>query len=65
MPRYNIKVNSKTIVFRARSDREARLKAFRISKSYTNFKRLESRWWLLIYPLMFVVGYLFVGELGG
>lgn len=63
MPKYSIKADSKTIAFRARNNREARLKAFRISKSYTNFKRLESRWWLLIYPLMFVVGYLFVGEL--
>ena len=63
MPRYNIKADGKTLVFRARNDREARLKAFRISKSYTNFKRLESRWWLLIYPVLFAVGYLFIAGL--
>lgn len=65
MHRYSVDVGGKTIRFRAKSQREAVSIAFGISKRYSDLKRLESRWWLLIFPLVFVVGYLFMLKLGG
>lgn len=65
MPKYSIKVNGKTVIFGAKNQREALKVAFNISSRYSDLKRLESRWWLLVYVLVFVVGYLFAFELGG
>ena len=56
MHRYSIKVNGKTVKFRAESQQEARYKAFSINPYYRDLKRLESRWWLLIYPVLFLLG---------
>ena len=63
MPKYSIKANGNIIKFRSVCDSEARLKAFRMNPYYSNFKRLESRWWLLVYPVLFLLGLYGVGLL--
>ena len=63
MPRYSVNINGNVVKFSAESQREAVSIAFRLSPYYSNLKRLESRWWLLGYVLVFVVGYLFMVEL--
>ena len=63
MPRYSIKANGKTVVFRASNKYEARRVAFRMDRCYSNFKRLESRWWLMVFPGLFVLGLIGVSTL--
>lgn len=63
MPKYSIKVSGKTVKFSARNQREAISKAFSISPFYSDLKRLDSRWWLLVYVLLFVVFFVFGWEL--
>ena len=57
MPRYSVKVDGQTVIFKAASHREALCKAYLISPLYSYLKRLESRWWLLIYPVLFLLGW--------
>jgi len=57
MPRYSIKVDGQTVIFKAVSQREAICKAYLISPFYSDLKRLESRWWLLVYPVLFLFGW--------
>ena len=57
MPRYSIKVDGQTVIFKAVSQREAIRKAYLISTFYSDLKRLESRWWLFVYPAVFLFGY--------
>jgi len=57
MPRYSVKVDCQTVIFKAASQREALCKAYLISPFYSDLKRLESRWWLLIYPFLFLFGW--------
>jgi hypothetical protein len=64
MPKYIIKVNGKTVIFKARNQREAAKVAFGISSSYSDLKRLDSRWWLLVYVLLAVVFFVFGWKLG-
>lgn len=64
MPKYSIKVSGKTIIFKARNQREAISKAFCISPFYSDLKRLDSHWWLLMYVLLFVVFFVFGWKLG-
>ena len=59
MPKYSIKVSGKTVIFKARNQREAISEAFRISTFYSDLKRLDSRWWLLVYVLLAVVFFVF------
>lgn len=61
MARYSIKVSGTTVVFKASSQREAARKAYLISPFYSDLKRLNSRWWLLIYPCLFLLGW-YVGS---
>ena len=63
MPRYSVKVDGQTVIFKAVSQREALSKAHLISPFYSDLKRLESRWWLLIYPVLFLFGWYGVGLL--
>lgn len=65
MPKYSIKVSGKTVIFKARNQREAISKAFSISPFYSDLKRLDSRWWLLVYVLLAVVFFVFGWKLGG
>ena len=64
MPKYSIKVSGKTVIFKARNKRDAISEAFRISPLYSNLKRLDSRWWLLVYALLFAVFFVFGWKLG-
>lgn len=64
MPKYSIKVNGKTVIFKARNQREAICKAYLISPFYSDLKRLDSRWWLLVYVLLAVVFFVFGWKLG-
>jgi len=57
MPRYSIKVDGQTVIFKAVSQRESLSKANLISPFYSDLKRLESRWWLLVYPVLFLLGW--------
>ena len=57
MPRCSVKVDGQTVIFKAVSKREAICKAYLISPFYSDLKRLESRWWLLVYPVVFLLGY--------
>ena len=57
MPRYSIKVDGQAVIFKAKSQREALSKAYLISPFYSELKRLESRWWLLVYPVLFLLGW--------
>ena len=57
MPRYSVKVDGQTVIFKAVSQREALCKAYLISPFYSDLKRLESRWWRLIYPVLFLLGW--------
>jgi len=57
MPRYSAKVDGQTVIFKAVSQREALSKVHLISPLYSDLKRLESRWWLLIYPVLFLLGW--------
>ena len=57
MPRYSVKVDGQTVIFKAVSQREALSKACLISPFYSDLKRLESRWWLLVYPVLFLLGW--------
>jgi len=57
MPRYSIKVDGKTVIFKAKSQREAICKAYLISPFYSDLRRLESSWWLLVYPVLFLLGW--------
>lgn len=57
MPRYSIKVDGQAVIFKAASQREAICKAYLISPFYSDLKRLDSRWWLLVYPAVFLFGY--------
>ena len=59
MPKYSIKVSGKTVIFKARSQREAISEAFSISPFYSDLKRLDSRWWLLVYVFLFAVFFVF------
>jgi len=59
MPKYSIKVNGKTVIFKARNQREAVSHAFRLSPYYSDLKRLDSRWWLLVYVLLYAVFFVF------
>ncbi|HEY7866783.1 MAG TPA: hypothetical protein VIC51_12360 [Psychromonas sp.] len=65
MPKYSIKVKGKTVKFSAENQREAISKAFSISTYYCDLKRLDSRWWLLIYPVGFLLGWFFMNVLMG
>lgn len=56
MPRYSVKADGLTVIFKAVSQREATCKAYLISPFYSDLKRLNSRWWLLIYPCLFLLG---------
>lgn len=55
MPKYTVKVRGEVVKFRARNDADAKLQAFRINPFYSDLKRLESRWWLLVYVLVFLL----------
>ena len=57
MPRYSVKANGLTVIFEAVSQSEAICKAYLISPFYSDLKRLESRWWLLVYPVLFLLGW--------
>jgi len=57
MPRYSVKVDGQTVIFKAASQREALSRAYLISPFYSDLKRLESRWWLLVYPVLFLLGW--------
>ena len=57
MPRYSVKADGLTVIFKAVSQREAICKAYLISPFYSDLKRLESRWWLLVYPVLFLFGW--------
>lgn len=65
MSKYSIKVNGKTVIFSARNQREALKVAFSINSRYSDLKRLESRWWLLVYVLLFAVFFVFGWKLRG
>lgn len=65
MPKYSIKVSGKTVKFSAQNQREALKTAFNIDSRYSNLKRLDSRWWLLVYVLLFAVFFVFGWKLGG
>jgi len=53
---YSVKVDGQAVIFKAASQREALSKAHLISPFYSDLKRLESRWWLLVYPVLFLLG---------
>tara|TARA_R110002049_G_scaffold297332_1_gene486203 strand:+ start:951 stop:1142 length:192 start_codon:yes stop_codon:yes gene_type:complete len=57
MPRYSVKADGLKVIFKAKSQREAICKAYLISPLYSDLKRLESRWWLLVYPVLFLLGW--------
>ena len=57
MPRYSVRVDGKAVIFKAVSQREAIYKAYFISPFYSDLKRLESRLWILVYPVVFLLGY--------
>ena len=57
MARYSVKADCLTVIFKAKSQREAICKAYLISPFYSGLKRLESRCWLLVYPVLFLLGW--------
>ncbi|QDP46624.1 MAG: hypothetical protein Tp1137MES00d2C23059491_43 [Prokaryotic dsDNA virus sp.] len=57
MPRYSVNIAGNVVKLNANSEQEAKLKAFRLSPYYSDLKRLESRWWLLVYPVLFLLGW--------
>ena len=57
MPRYSVKADGLKVIFKAKSQREAIREAHLISPFYSDLKCLESRWWLLVYPVLFLLGY--------
>jgi len=63
MARYSVKVDGKTVIFKAVSQREALSKAYLISPFYSDLNRLESRWWLLVYPALVLLGWYWVSLL--
>lgn len=64
MPKYSIKVSGKTIKFSAKNQRDALKVAFNINSRYSDLKRSDSHWWLLVYVLLFVVFFVFGWKLG-
>ena len=57
MPRYSVKVDGQPVIFKAVSKREAIKNAHLISPFYSDLKLLESLWWLLVYPVLFLLGW--------
>lgn len=60
MPKYSVKIAGNAVKFSAKNQREAVSHAFRLSPYYSDLKRLESRWWLLGYVVLILLG-LFAG----
>jgi hypothetical protein len=58
MNNYTIKVRGKIVKFKAENDTAAKIRALRISPYYSDLKRSESRWWLLVYVVLFLLGLL-------
>ena len=57
MPRYSVKADGLTVIFKAVSQRDAIRKAHLISPFYSDLKRLVSRWWHLIWVVVIGLGF--------